>query len=410
MKAGNKLLAWVSFGLFLLAGGAGAAEPAVLYPSDGDDSVRHFGTAIGIHGDTIVVGARSMPVGGNFLQGAAYVYVHAGQGNREPEWREAMKLVAADGQAGDRFGSSVAIEDNLVVVGAADATVDGLPEAGAVYVFKRRGQSMRWMQAAKLVAADPTTMARFGTSIDIDGGRVAVGAPGAGRELGLPAGAVYVFDTERPHEWRQSMKLSAADAMDGAAFGASVALSGNTLAVGRTGANAVHVYDDNGSGWTQSAVLQPVLNVTDPGVGGQVELEGDTLVISAPGDLPDGYNENWWDVGVVHVYERGNGGWNHAAILAAQFPFIFNRFGSYLALQDGRIAVGESYEGYEMSVFDRNANGAWERILRMPFGFSREGKGLAVSGRWLANGSPESLPAWPNESPRGDVTVYDMAE
>lgn len=403
------LFAILFFISFFITGAAQAAEPYIVFPSDGDNVGRYFGTAIGIHDETMVVGARAMPVGENYGQGAAYVYVFSGRGISEPDWQEVAKLVAPDGATGDRFGTRVAIEDDVIVVSAPRAAVDGIVEAGAVYVFHRSGASNHWRQAAKLTAADPTTMARFGAGIDIDAGRIVASAPGADSELGQSVGAVYLFEHDaNPSSWQQRAKLKASDDIEGAVFGASVALSGNTLAIGRTGEDAIHLYEANASGWQLDATLTPELDDHRPLIGGSVALEGDTLAIPAPGEVPEGYNENWWDVGVVHVFERSAGDWQRTGTLVAQNPYIFNRFGSYIALQDDYIAVGEDYEGYELSVFGRNSTGNRERVIRMPFGFSRDGKGVAVSGQWLANGHPEAQPAWPEGSPRGAVHIHAM--
>jgi hypothetical protein len=48
---------------------------------------------------------------------------------------EAAKLTASDGAAGDEFGNSLAVDGNTVVVGDPNATVNGLGNQGAAYVF-----------------------------------------------------------------------------------------------------------------------------------------------------------------------------------------------------------------------------------------------------------------------------------
>jgi hypothetical protein len=81
----------------------------------------NFGFSVAVEGDTVVVGADQEDNGG---PGAAYVL-------RASDGAQLAKLTAADGAAGDRFGVSVAIEDDTVVAGAIKAST-----GGAAYVFQ----------------------------------------------------------------------------------------------------------------------------------------------------------------------------------------------------------------------------------------------------------------------------------
>lgn len=85
------------------------------------------------------------------------------------------------------FGSSVDIDGDVAVVGATRAYTSPLGEPGAVYVFRRVGR--RWTQEARLVASSPANGDRFGFSVRLAGERVVVGAP---NEAG-GRGGVYAF-------------------------------------------------------------------------------------------------------------------------------------------------------------------------------------------------------------------------
>ena len=107
-------------------------------------------------------------------------------------WSEVTVLSAGDAAAGDRFGVSVGVGDDTVVVGAY-GTDD---QRGAVYVFIRDSEA-GWGQAAKLVASDGEIGDRFGVSLGVDGDTVVVGAHLKDLveedESWLDTGAVYVF-------------------------------------------------------------------------------------------------------------------------------------------------------------------------------------------------------------------------
>ncbi|MCA8942221.1 MAG: FG-GAP repeat protein, partial [Planctomycetes bacterium] len=131
----------------------------------GDD---RFGWAVAQSGDTIVVGAfledsDATGIDGvdNDLaeeSGAAYVFVRSGS-----TWVQQAYLKASNTNVGDRFGHSVAISGDTIVVGAREEdsgatsvdgnqTSNGQPDAGAAYVFVRTGST--WTQQAYLKASN----------------------------------------------------------------------------------------------------------------------------------------------------------------------------------------------------------------------------------------------------------------
>ena len=189
-----------------------------------------YGESVAVSGNTLVVGAPDAMVGSN-EQGAAYVFTESASG-----WTQTAKLTASDGAAYDRFGSSVAISGNTLVVGAPYATVGGVSDRGAAYVFTEptSGWAGHVTESAKLTASDGAAGDQFGSSVSISGNTVVVGAPDARAGSNDEQGAAYVF-TEPGSGWAsmtQSAELTASDGALGDQFGASVAISGNTLVVG----------------------------------------------------------------------------------------------------------------------------------------------------------------------------------
>lgn len=104
----------------------------------------YFGAALGISGETLVVGALGDDSGGNApLSGAAHVYVRTAQG-----WEFSKTMRAPNAEAGDRFGNSIAITPSLLAIGAyneaanvaginGDWTNNDTPGAGAAYLYRR---------------------------------------------------------------------------------------------------------------------------------------------------------------------------------------------------------------------------------------------------------------------------------
>ncbi|HSD03991.1 MAG TPA: FG-GAP repeat protein [Gaiellales bacterium] len=144
----------------------------------------------------------------------------------------------------------------------------------------------------RLVASDPAPYANFGFDVDISGSTAIVGAIQANRE----AGAAYVF-VRGASSWRQQAKLAPPDAYDSQYFGESVAVSGNTAAVGTISDGNVYVYLRTTGRWR----LQQELHTP---ASGYLALSGSTLVTEG------GY-----------VYLRSGSIWTRAAHLVPDLGY-----------------------------------------------------------------------------------------
>jgi hypothetical protein len=220
----------------------------------------YFGYDVALSGDTLVVGAigedsAGQGVGGDQADngasdsGAVYVFRRTGTA-----WQQEAYLKASDTGAGDLFGLNVALSGDTLAVGAyledsaargvdGNQTSDGAPESGAVYVFRRTG--MTWLQEAYLKASNTGADDYFGYSLALSGDTLAVGvyeedsaAQGVGGNQddnsAFDSGAVYVF-RRTGTAWLQEVYLKASNTGEFDNFGHSLALSGDTLAVGARG-------------------------------------------------------------------------------------------------------------------------------------------------------------------------------
>ena len=141
---------------------------------------------------------------------------------------ELAKLVASDAYGYDRFGWSVGVDGDTIVVGAPydDNDADG---SGSVYVFTKDSGGV-WNQT-KLTASDAGAGDFFGQSVGIDGDTIVVGAPHNDNNNADGLGSVYVFTKDSGGVWNQT-KLTASDAGAGDFFGQSVGIDGDTIVVG----------------------------------------------------------------------------------------------------------------------------------------------------------------------------------
>lgn len=189
-----------------------------------------FGGSVAMHNERIVVGARAL----NNFRGAAYVF------DRFPTWAQKAKIVDPDGQPNDEFGRRVAINNNLVVVGAPFDTVNGNTKQGSALIFERFGEN--WNLRQKIVASFGNANEEFGQSVDVEGQVIAVGAP---KTLinGEPRGRAYTFAVQGG-TWTQYATLWDPSASPNyySLLGGSIAISGDSIASGSIGNGGAYVF------------------------------------------------------------------------------------------------------------------------------------------------------------------------
>jgi hypothetical protein len=268
-----------------------------------------FGYSTSVNGDTVVVGAWQDNGGGGINQGAAYVF-YRDQGGADA-WGQVAKLTAAGGAAYDYFGSSVSVDGDTALIGAQLVDIGGHDAQGAAYVFYRNlGGADAWGQAATLTAADGAAQDYLGWSASLDADTAVVGAWQADVGGNADQGAAYVFyrNLGGPDAWGQVAKLAAADGAAGDWFGYSVSVSGEAGVVGAYRADpggsvdqgAAYLFrrDQGGAdAWGQVDRL-----TADDGAAGDwfgiVSADGDTAVAGAPMADVGGA----WDQGAAYVY------------------------------------------------------------------------------------------------------------
>ena len=284
----------------------------ILSTETGDEAF--FGFALDMNGDTMVVGAPFDSTDADF-SGAAYIFVRDESGWSEQAFLKATNVGAEDffGGSVSLDGDTVAIgaswEDgsSVEVNGAYDDLSEG---SGAVYVFVRQGTE--WSQQAYLKPFNTGDLDRFGISVAVEKDTIVVGAPhedgssdrvnGADDDLSEDSGAAYVFVREGA-EWSQQAYIKATNAEPGDEFGSDIAISGDTLVVGAPreaggdpgidgdvddntypGSGAVYVFGTQGSTWRQTAYIKSSDPRANDEFGAAIALDGDTLVVGASGE------------------------------------------------------------------------------------------------------------------------------
>ncbi len=186
------------------------------------------------------------------------------------------------------FGHAVALspDGKLLAVGEPDEDT-GAVSSGAVEVFER--QAKGWRPRAFVKPPSPTRCGNFGAAVALSWDTLAVGAPGED--------AAYLLSGKKG--WRDGERLTVAPI--GERFGDVVSLGADGTVLAVSGATTTRVYKGTKAG------MREVLTV--PGQRGAVSGNGNVVAAAEPAR------------GVVHVYRDGEHGW----FSAAQFPHAGER-------------------------------------------------------------------------------------
>lgn len=204
-------------------------------------------------------------------------------------------------------------------------------------------QSTVWKQLAELTASDAAGNDALGYSVAVSGNTIAVGAPYETIGTNEHQGAVYVF-TKPASGWSnmtQTAKLTVSDEALSGELGYSVAFSGNTIVAGAPGANAAYVFVEPAGGWADTQT--PVAKFTDPGeeavFGMSVAIAGNTIAVGVPSSDSNGIAQ-----GVVCVYVRPASGWatttTYSALLTAS-DGAYTNLGYSVSISGNTIVAGD---------------------------------------------------------------------
>jgi hypothetical protein len=259
--------------------------------------------------------------------------------------------------------------------------VNGLAGAFRDYVLTvTRASAAQFAQQAYVKASNTGGNDEFGYAIAVDGDVMAVGAyredssaTGVGGNQGdngaANSGAVYVFRRANG-VWAQEAYVKASNSALGDFFGFSVAIAGDTLAVGAyledsaaTGiggneldnsapdSGAVYVFQRIGGVWGQQAYVKASNTDEGDGFGVSVALANDTLVVgayledsAATGIGGDQQDDSAEDSGAAYVFTRAGGQWGQTAYVKASNTGETDQFGLRVALSGERFAASAMFE------------------------------------------------------------------
>lgn len=182
-------------------------------------------------------------------------------------------------------------------------------------------------------------------------------------------------------EWGAEVMIVGPDAVEDSGFGASIALSGDTLVVGAPNVGAAYVYVRSGNEWTLEQKLEPEVMPVIGGFAASIAIDGDTILI--------GESEYNAGPGAAHLYTRESGTWTLAQTLRPSVLDPPQDFGHSVDIE-GDVAVVGAYnlntapdtdEDSAAYIFERSG-GDFTEVLRLAAGepHARLGDTVRISG------------------------------
>ncbi|MDO8916284.1 MAG: hypothetical protein Q7W16_09410 [Coriobacteriia bacterium] len=393
--------------LLVLPGVAAAGSPpfavlntALYAPSP--QSEGHFGASVAVSGDTIVVGepGRNVVMTGASGVGVGAVDVYVKSGG---VWVFQQELRPSPLEIETGYGTSVDIDGDRLIVGAPTFST-----AGAAFIYKRSGTTWTLEKSLAGSAAD----GRFGSAVAIDAGTAAIGAPMH------DSGSIDVWRWTGL-DWVSQATLVYSGGSPGDQFGGSIALEGDTLVAGATNddygftsvisnAGSAHWFTRSGNTWTWRQMIVPPDPIADGWFGGPISISDSRILVGSWNRSVGGVS----GAGAAYMFVNDGVDWGYERTFTAPVPTANDYYGSGVAL-DGRTALigaffANSYHGN--AYFYTYETGVWTHRQKLDLSadtpsVTQLGTSAALSGGTAVLGAQMSDA--PLQSIAGSALVFD---
>ena len=272
----------------------------IVSPNPDSQDNLEFGAAVVVRGDVLAVGAPGFqqPLTGSVRGGRVFTYLRSGN------WDLEQQLAPQGSEEGDRFGAALALSDTVLAVGApGDRKTNGSePRGGRVYAYQNQGTS--FSRGANDEAEPPSIPAvdcEFGASIAVTNDLVIVGAPSATNENNQDEGGrvfAYSYTQSSGLTPLGSAGITRSGSDPGERFGEVVVMDASTKTVAVTSSQlfrqtgelgTVHVFDEDPNtmnSWLVSTALNPSEMDGMTRFGRALALDGGRLLVGAARDEP----------------------------------------------------------------------------------------------------------------------------
>jgi len=293
----------------------------------GDD---RFGMSVGIAGDLLVIGAPQARGKNGYNNGAVYLFA--------ARTGALVHTIYNPNPSGEIFGHAVAGDAQRVLVGDPGESSRSQFHVGGAYLFDAK--TGRLVLAFHSPDSKEGEADRFGHAVGFVGSSVVVAAPLGGRAP-VDSGVVYVFD---PESGASGHLLSSPNPQSQEYFGWSLAAGGKSLIIGAPGHREGHMTSGIAYVFTKPGgfhyALQSPTPVEGERFGEAVGIERYFLLVGAPGHVSNGVGS-----GVVHLFDRRQGGYR-GSIKNPEVPTgVEDAFGSSIKVSADSVIIGSPFGG-----------------------------------------------------------------
>lgn len=257
-------------------------ETAVLYPAQNPGTgfePMNFGNRLGLSGDRLAVSSKGQT---NHVQ--TFVFANG-------TWQHRQWLSRSNISNHSNYGNALAMDGDWLAVGE-PASIHAWPaRTGKVSIYRASAVNPGYWDLRQVLQASNASIPvgwntdSFGFSLDMDGGKLAVGARSAAAGTSNPQGQAYLFELDPTTQlWQETSRLSSrtaeTDAVTEPALGYDVAVSDFIVAAGAR-------YDLGASGAVQSGAAYVYEQakgdsscpgmINSSGIGAELEITGVTL-------------------------------------------------------------------------------------------------------------------------------------
>ena len=370
--------------------------------------------SVAISGDYIISGAWHEDhngTGGDPMNNAGAAYIYHYDSTTE-EWTQEAKLLAADREIGDWFGISVDISGTYAVIGAVEENA----ARGAAYVFERNSSGI-WVQVAKLEATLRQSSDRYGNSVSISGNTLVVGAYHEDEDENETntlqnAGSAYIYSRING-VWTLTEKIVASDRDPNDYFGHSVAIHEDKLIVGAyhrdtptlSEYGGAYAFEHNGSEWVETRIMEGIDPFFGDRFGWSVDVYENYYIVGAPHhdyNTTGGDPKN--DAGAAYIFDSDNG-WAQTKIVGGDRSGQDDA-GEDVAIYGTRVLLGTPLQNYDINgdppfwsdggavfVFEKDGSGLWNQEQKLltgdRFTSDKFGHSVDLNGDTIIGGAPE---------------------
>jgi len=321
------------------------------------------------------------------------------------------KIVASDGDIDDRFGKSVALSNNWLVIGA-NRDDDSGDNSGSIYLYEYENSEI--ISEHKIIPYDGDDNDYFGKALALDGQWLAVTSLYDDIN-GEKSGSAYIYKLE-DNQWNFHSKLDPDDGAPLDRFGYSIDIHDDTIVIGSVydddygqNSGSVYVYELNDDIWTFKSKLNSVYQLEEDFFGVSVAVHGNIIAVGSVYDDNGGNN-----AGSVSIFKNENNTWIEYSILTATDSQDYDFFGNAIDLNNQRLAIGAFHDDniYQNSgsvyIYNINENiefsykiSAYDESINDNFGQS-----ISIYENFLAAGSIND----DNGTNSGALYIYELGD